>query len=369
VHNVAKGRFRRCDSLVLYWQEGQPVFENFALGTKISADPITVSILHFCGEWRTRRDITSYLKTYSPSSVAATLRQLCKHGLLECSNYKLPREIQHAMMQWSAWNPAAGFFHFSTKDTQFAADPARASEQLKQRAKLHPMPLPLKTYPKARKAKLPNVQSSGEFPQLLKARRTWRMYGNKPVPLETLADILQLTFGIQRWANVPGLGRAAMKTSPSCGCLHPTEAYVLAQRVEGLNRGIYHYNANHHELEWLRGGVARKALEKNLGNQWWFAKAAFLVLMTAVFARTRWKYDHPRVYRGILIEAGHLCQTFWLTATWLGLAPFSTIAYTDTQWEKWLGLDGVTESVLYIAGAGTRPKNLQQAHLGIIASS
>jgi hypothetical protein len=70
------------------------------------------------------------------------------------------------------------------------------------------------------------------------------------------------------------------------------------------------------------------------------------------------------VYRGILLEAGHLCQTFCLAATWKGLAPFSTIAYQDTQWEKWLGIDGINESLLYIAGAGTRPRQLKGAHLG-----
>jgi SagB-type dehydrogenase family enzyme len=107
-------------------------------------------------------------------------------------------------------------------------------------------------------------------------------------------------------------------------------------------------------------------LQRNLGNQWWFAKGAFLVLMTAVFGRTRWKYDFPRVYRGILLEAGHLCQTFCLTATWLGLAPFCTIAQTDTQWEKWLGIDGVRESMIYVAGAGTLPADMRDAHIGMI---
>ena len=105
------------------------------------------------------------------------------------------------------------------------------------------------------------------------------------------------------------------------------------------------------------------------GNQWWFTKAAFLVLITTVFGRTRWKYEFPRVYRGILLEAGHLCQTFCLTATWRGLAPFCTIAYADTQWEKWLGIDGVNESLLYIAGAGTRPKNTRGAHIAALSSS
>lgn len=324
---------------------------------------MTCSILHHCSDWRTLQEICAFLSEYSEFSIRKTLTLLCENFVLERSDAKGDPH-QKAMEDWASWNPAAGFFHFSTKDTNFAADPLGAMRDFMLRAKHDPMPLPSKNYPSARTTKLPTVQTTGELPEILKARRTWRMYGNEPVPFKTLAEILHLTFGIQGWVDVPGLGRVAMKTSPSCGCLHPVEAYVLVQRVHGLKNGIYHYNAARHQLEWLREGVSRKALEKNLGNQWWFTKAAFLVLMTAVFGRTRWKYEFPRVYRGILLEAGHLCQTFCLTATWRGLAPFCTIGYADTQWEKWLGIDGVTESLLYIAGAGTRPANLKGAHLG-----
>jgi hypothetical protein len=58
-----------------------------------------------------------------------------------------------------------------------------------------------------------------------------------------------------------------------------------------------------------------------------------------------------------LIEAGHLCQTFCLTATSMRLAPFCTMAFADSKIEKVLGLDGVSESVLYVAGAGMPPKD------------
>jgi len=350
---------------VLYWQNGELVFENFALRTKMSADPLVCSILHYCGEWRSFGDIASYLSAYDESSILEPLEELCENGVLERSDQKRDPRLE-AMESWADWNPAAGFFHFSTKDTEFATDVVGAFEELKRRAKHDPMPLPLKSYPQAARTKLPVVRTQGEFPEVLNGRRTWRKYGPEAVPLQALAETLAFTFGIQGWVDVPGLGRAAMKTSPSGGSLHPMEAYVLVQRVKGLKKGIYHYNAGRHELEWLRKGIARRTLERNLGSQWWFARGAFLVLMTAVFGRTQWKYDFPRVYRSILLEAGHLCQTFCLTATWLGLAPFCTIAQTDTKWEEWLGIDGVKESVIYVAGAGTRPTDMRDANILMI---
>ncbi len=74
--------------------------------------------------------------------------------------------------------------------------------------------------------------------------------------------------------------------------------------------------------------------------------------MTGVFSRTMWKYHKPRAYRVVLLDAGHLGQTFCLTATRMGLAPFSTAALKDTLIERDLGIDGISESVLYVAGIG-----------------
>lgn len=357
--------YRRSASLVMYWQDGELVFENYALGTKISAEPATCSILHFCGQWRSFREIAQFLSDYNESSILENLNQLNENGVLERSDAE-PDSRMRAMESWARWNPAAGFFHFSTKDTAFPTDPYGAFQELKRRAKSDPMPSPVKTYPRAAKLKLPRVRGEEEFPALLKSRRTWRKYGREGVPLESLSRVLELTFGIQEWTKVPGLGRVALKTSPSAGSLHPIEAYVLVQNVKGVKKGIHHYNAARNELEWLRAGIAEPGLERSLGSQWWFAKGAFLVLMTAVFGRTRWKYDFPRVYRAILLEAGHLCQTFCLVATWLGLAPFCTMAQTDTKWEQWLGIDGITESIIYVAGAGTRPETTDMRDANIL---
>jgi len=330
----AKVCYRRALSVVVYWQGEELIFENYILQTRISADPVVCTILHFCGQWRSFRELKAYLEKYEPRSLARAIRELQSTGMLDCSTDRPAAGRAEAIEGWKHWNPAAGFFHFSTKDTHFAADQAGVLEELKRKSRNHPMPLPVKSYAKSRHTKLPPFASLGEFPHVLRERRTWRRYGREAVTLEAMATALGLTFGIQGWVEVPGLGKVALKTSPSGGCLHPIEAYVLVQRVKGVGPGIYHYNAEGHELEWIRKGVGRDRLEYHLGHQWWFARSAFLVLMTAVFGRTQWKYEFPRAYRAILLEAGHLGQTFCLTATWLGLAPFCTIAQTDTQGEK-----------------------------------
>ena len=103
-----------------------------------------------------------------------------------------------------------------------------------------------------------------------------------------------------------------------------------------------------------------------LGNQFYFERAGMFVIFAPVFARTMWRYASPRVYRAVLIEAGHLCQTFCLIATLLKLAPFCTLAFSERRLEKLLCLDGIFESPIYVAGVGTRPADGQAINPGAI---
>jgi nitroreductase len=63
----------------------------------------------------------------------------------------------------------------------------------------------------------------------------------------------------------------------------------------------------------------------------------------------------------VLLDAGHLCQTFLLVATSLGLAPFCTAALADSAIERDLRIDGVNESVIYACGVGVRPPGVAWA--------
>jgi SagB-type dehydrogenase family enzyme len=353
--------YRRVPFLVSYWREGLFVVENFLTRRRVTCNPLASTILHFFDRYRSLRELFAGLEDYTPASLRKSVRMLRRHALLQRRGEKLDGEEK--LRAWSEWNPAAGFFHLSTKDVEFEADAAREFQGLVRLAKSRPMPQPVKRYPKARHTQLPALRVDGEFPRVLLARRTWRKFSERPVALGTLGNLLGLTWGVQKWVEIPKIGSVAVKTSPSGGALHPIEAYVLARNVQDLRPGLYHYSGADHRLEQIRGGATSRQITRYLANQWWYGGASFVIFMTAVFARTRWKYDYARAYRAVLMESGHLCQTFCLTATWLGLAPFCTLAFADSEIERALGVDGVSESVLYAAGAGMRPENEEKAHL------
>lgn len=351
------GYFRRAAHLVLYWQDGQLVFEDYATGRATEADPLACVILSFFDRWRQAKALEQHLDDYTPASLHSSMRQLARHGLLEHSVRRPRGERGTRLASWDDWNPAAGFFHFSTKDTEFVIDAAEEERHFRARSRRMRVPSPVKHYPRAAQVALPAAQRAGEFASVLLARRTWRRFSRQPVTLEQLGTLLGLTGGVQRWLDVPPLGRLALKTSPSGGARHPIELYVLALRVAGLPGGIYHYAADRHRLERLRRGASTREAVRWLAGQHWFGGAAALVLMTAVMPRVQWKYQFARAYRVVLADAGHLCQTFYLVATWLGLAPFATMALADSQIERAIGVDGVDEVALYAAGVGVPPRD------------
>jgi SagB-type dehydrogenase family enzyme len=359
-----KGRvafYRRSPFLVSYWSGRQFVLENFLTRRRVACDPLALTVLHFFDRYHSHQQLIAALPDYTPASLGKSLRMLVRYSLLQVRGRRVKGE--EALRAWSEWNPAAGFFHFSTKDMRFEADAVKEFRGVIERAQSVPMPRPVKRYAGATRVQLPEPAAGGEFAKVVLSRRTWRKFSVKPVALDALGKSLALTFGVQKWVKIPQLGEVAVKTSPSGGALHPIEAYVLARNVENLRPGLYHYDGADHRLQLLRRGASSKQITQWLANQYWYGGAGFVVFLTAVFARTRWKYDYPRAYRAMLLEAGHLCQTFCLTATWLGLGPFCTLAFSDSAIEKAIGIDGVSESVLYVAGAGVRPENEWDAHL------
>jgi SagB-type dehydrogenase family enzyme len=348
--------FRRAPFLVSYWQGKQLYFENYLTRKKIAASLETATLLDFFSGWKREEAAFRRWPEYIRKSLHHAIRRLVEESFLRESSVRNPPEDfrEKALQKWKAWNPAAGFFHMQTKDTyteEISEKELRGAEELSRSGRA---PVPVKSYPGARTIVLPHEEYASEFPRVLRERRTWRKFGGQPIAKELVARLLHLSFGVQGWMRIPEGGRFAQKTSPSGGALHPAETYVLVQKVSGIPRGIYHYDAVGHKLQKIGRGASPAKIQKLLAGQWWFRGAAVVVFLTAVFERTQWKYDYPRAYRAVLAEAGHLCQTFCLTATWLGLAPFCTMAFADTRIEKALQVDGISESVLYVMGAGTR---------------
>jgi SagB-type dehydrogenase family enzyme len=339
--------------LFAYWQGGRLVFHNFANRMTVSARPVTCEVLHFFDEWRTSRAAVARFAEYTSRSVRSTLSELVEHGLLIVKDS--PEAIQDSLIEreWRCWLPY-GSFHFSTKDARYIRE-SWSSDRLKSILPRTRQPKIFKTLGGAKKLLPSRSFPDSEFIRVLLARKTHRRFSKREVTLEAIAQLLSLVWGVTGYLHSPLFGKLPHKTSPSGGARHPGEVYVMALRVKGLRPGLYHYHPARHHLTIISTNATRDMAWRYCAYQGYIRNAAALFLMTAVFPRAMWKYRHARAYRVVLLDAGHLCQTFCLVATWLGLAPFCTAALKDTLIEEDLGIDGVRESILYVAGVGLPP--------------
>jgi len=344
---------RRARTIVAYWHDGQFVIENYRTGVCIGADPLIVQVLHFLEDWRTVEAFCRLMPKYTRESLARALRDLVRHSLLVQKGSADAHQDAELERVWRSWLPHAGFFHFGTRDVPYENKQRKIQQMLEKFLSDSRQPNFFKHYHQHPNFPLPQLdQPKTEFLRILLRRRTHRQFSNQHLPLESLSQLLFYTWGTTSHLNVPVLGRLPLKTSPSAGARHPIEVYVLALHVEGLPAGLYHYAPELHRLEKLRITRPENKAVEYCSGQAWVRRAAALFIMTAVFPRVMWKYRTSRAYRAVLVDSGHLCQTFCLVATWLRLAPFCTLALKDSAIEKDLEFDGIRESVIYLAGVG-----------------
>lgn len=213
---------------------------------------------------------------------------------------------------------------------------------------------------------LPEVPHN-TFDELMHRRVTCRNFdASRPVPLAAFSKIIERALAAQTKVTVTEDMVFLKKNVPSGGGLHPMEAYFIVQNVEGLTPGLYHYRADVHALEPLpapEGELADFVMEA-VAQQHWFRDAHVLIVLAPRFDRTFWKYrQHAKGYRVVVLEAGHISQTLYLSATDLGLGAFITGAINEKHLERAFGLDPTTQGALAICGFGWRDKIMTTAEL------
>jgi len=204
--------------------------------------------------------------------------------------------------------------------------------------------------------KLP-APASGILDETMFKRYTGRNFDTQAtLPLDVAARLLHRAFGAQELRQLGPYASVQKKCSPSGGGLHPVEAFVLAQRIDGVAPGLYHYHPIEHELRPLRTMEKEEAAALALqmvSDQHWLADAPLQVVLVARTERSFWKYrNHQKAYRALALDAGHLSQTFYLLAAEAGLAAFITAAINDADIEQALQLDHLRHAVIAVCGCG-----------------
>ena len=182
---------------------------------------------------------------------------------------------------------------------------------------------------------LPSPSQKGGMPleEAIARRQSIRDFRRQPI---TQSQLSQLLWAAQGMTSTPWQSR----TVPSAGATYPLEIFIACGRnsIEGIDEGVYHYQANNHTLvrhhpEDVRLELARAALDQEF-----IYEAPVDIVICALYERTTRHYG-GRGERYVHIEVGHAGQNIYLQASALGLATVAIGAFHDEEVREVLKLE------------------------------
>jgi len=185
-----------------------------------------------------------------------------------------------------------------------------------------------------------------------------------PLSIDSIGKLLQLSMGLAAWKEY-GPDKWAVRCNPSSGNLHPTEAYVLAQGVEGLADGVHHYVSRDHSLE-ARSKLAPAAA----------ASPRLWVGLSSIHWREAWKYGE-RAFRYCQLDIGHAIGALRYAAGVLGWSMHMVEGLTSRDISSLLGLDRTEDfaggaeaeapDLILAVSTGTSVASLSQTDQNLVA--
>lgn len=266
---------------------------------------------------------------------------------LRAANWQAHSAVSHYRGRWRGVTSGedmveSGVYTMSELFARLGAPPSHVCERVPGHARVA-LPAPVPT----------------AIDEILMRRATCRNFDpHASVRESDFSRIMHRVFGAQAAHEIHADNVVLKRNSPSGGGLHPTEAYVVALRVEGVAPGLYHYHPVDHALEPLPSPAVTELaafVRIMVAAQKYFLDAPVFVVMVTRFPRTFWKYrNHTKAYRATILDAGHLSQNLYLSATEFGLGAFITAAINEVDIEQAFGLDPLVESPIAVCGFGHR---------------
>ena len=172
--------------------------------------------------------------------------------------------------------------------------------------------------------------------QCIQQRRSIRSFQDKTLSLQEISNLLWTAQGITD-------NERGYRATPSAGATYPLILYYATKH------GLFRYIPKSHGVKQTMQKDVRKDIAEAALNQMFIADAGMVIVITAIFKNTTWRYKERGV-RYVHIEVGHCAQNIHLEAVALGLGSVSIGAYHDDELKELLELD--QEEPLYIIPVG-----------------
>lgn len=192
--------------------------------------------------------------------------------------------------------------------------------------------------------KLPDPKLTGatSVEEALHRRRSVREYTQEPLTLAEIGQLLWSAYGVS--------ASDGKRTAPSAKELYPLRIYLVAGAVEGLDSGLYRYDAVNHALVQLRPGDLRAPLCEATYSQTSVAKGSAVIVFAGALAIAEGEFgSNGRQY--VCMDLGHAGQNVHLQAVSLNLGTVVIGAFRPAGVQQALGLpEG--ECPLYLMPVG-----------------
>lgn len=158
-----------------------------------------------------------------------------------------------------------------------------------------------------------------------------------PQDVKTLATWLHFANGIAaRRRTVTGM--QFVRTIASDGRCFPTELYVAAFAIDGLEPGLYHYSPAEGALRKLRDGIETLArLTRGRPDLMFLRNIPMAMLVSTVFCRSTWRFG-KRGYRHAVHDAGYVIQNLVTVGTGLGAQTMTRMIFNDAATREVIGV-------------------------------
>jgi SagB-type dehydrogenase family enzyme len=165
-------------------------------------------------------------------------------------------------------------------------------------------------------------RSDRPLTEVLEERRTIRAHNDDdPITIQQLGELLYRC-AAHRSRTTEGGAERVRRPYPSGGGMYELELYPVVHHVAGLEPGMYHYDAQDHQLHLVSksGPETDRLLQGAMWSSLAPARPQVLIVVAARFGRLTSMYEQL-AYSLVLKHVGVLYQTMYLVATAMGLAP------------------------------------------------
>ena len=191
------------------------------------------------------------------------------------------------------------------------------------------------------------------FLNVVNARKSRRKYTEESLSLEELSFLLWSTQGLKK---VLRSGAGVRRTVPSSGAKSPFETYLVINRVEGLEPGLYRYISFSHKLLFIKTiPEAEKLIGELSYGQNFVGKAPVIFYWTAVPYRTEWRYTILS-HKFIAVDLGLLCQSLYLACEAINLGTCAIGYYEKNKVDRLFELETKEEFVVLVHPVGKYSK-------------